>query len=60
MAQLKAQATKWQELWAGQQEKWDIFGLGLDLADVAAPGILTAKEIRDSAKSFKKRTTAVE
>ena len=60
VAQLKAQAGKWAELWAAQPDRWDIFGAGLDLGDVGMPDILTAKQIRDSARSFKKRTTAVE
>ena len=60
VAQLRAQASKWAELWAAQPDKWDIHNSGLDLGDLGTPEMLTAKQIRDAARSFKKRTTAVE
>ncbi len=60
MAQLRNQAAKWQELWAGQQEKWSIFEQGFDLEVIRAPEILKAKDIRLASKTFKKRATAVE
>ncbi len=60
MAQLTAQAVKWAELWASQDDRWDIHMAGLDLCDMEVWDLLTAKEIRDAARSFKKRTTAVE
>ena len=60
VAQLRAQASKWAELWVAQPNKWDIHSSGLDLGDLGTPDMLTAKHFRDAARSFKKRTTAVE
>ena len=60
VAQLTAQAVKWASLWASQEDKWDINLAGIDLGVMEEWDLLTAKEIRDAARSFKKRTTAVE
>ncbi len=54
------QVVKWAELWAAQADMWDIHKAGLDLSNMEVWDFLTAKEIRDAARSSKKRTTAVE
>jgi hypothetical protein len=60
IAQLKAQADKWETLWSSTKEKWQFLDQDLDLSGIKAPARLSVKSIRDAARSFKKRTTAVE
>ena len=50
VAQLRAQASKWAELWAAQPNKWDIHNSGLDLSNMGVPDLLSAKQIRDAAR----------
>ena len=40
VAQLRAQAVKWAELWAAQADRWDIHKAGLDLSNMECGQVL--------------------
>ena len=51
VAQLKAQADKWESLWSGLERNWKLLEQGLDLEGIKRPTRMEVKDIRVSSKS---------
>ncbi len=62
VALLQRQADKWASVWEANNHTgaWDIRTCGADLSNLDLPEPITAKQIRESSRSFKVKTTAVE
>ena len=60
VALLDSQAAKWGSIWQTGRSAWDVRKAGLQVGGLEAGETLKAAELRNAAKSFKKKTTAVE
>ena len=60
VALLEGQAEKWSAIWQAGRSAWDVRQAGISVGGLDVGAALTASDLRKAAKSFKKKTTAVE